>query len=74
MGETRAMDFVHDSWRRGGRYASCLVGVFARFSPVIVRSFSFKAVDVVTVLEKVCAEAGYPRTIGIDQSSECFER
>ena len=50
------------------------MGVFARFSPVIVRSFSFKAVDVVTVLEKVCAEAGYPRTIGIDQSSECFER
>jgi putative transposase len=40
--------------------------IFTRFSTAVVPGFRFKAADVVAVLEKVCKEAGYPKTSRID--------
>lgn len=51
-----------------------VAGVFIRLSPVFVPSFGFKPADIVAVLEKLCAEAGNPRTIRVGQGSECVER
>ncbi|GLI25695.1 putative transposase [Xanthobacter flavus] len=39
-----------------------------------VTRFSYRADDVVTTLEKVCAQVGYPRTIRVDQGSEFVSR
>src|ERR1700753_879775 len=43
-------------------------------SPVIDPRFSYRAEDVVQTLDRICLEAGYPKTIRVDQGSEFISR
>ncbi len=73
--EVWAMDFVHDQLATGPKLRILtVVDTFSRFSPAVVPRFSFRAPDVVEVLERVCAEVGYPVTIRVDQGSEFISR
>lgn len=73
--ETWAMDFVHDQLATGRKLrVLTIVDTFTRFSPAIVPRFSFKAADVVSVLDEVCHEIGFPKTIRVDQGSEFISR
>jgi putative transposase len=51
-----------------------IVDIFSRFSPAIVPRFSFRAPDVIEVLERVGREIGPPKTIRVDQGSEFVSR
>jgi putative transposase len=69
--ETWAMDFVHDQLATGRKLrVLTVVDTFTRYAPAIVPRFSFKAVDVVAVLDDVCSKLGHPATIRVDQGSE----
>ena len=46
-----------------------VVDTFTRFSPAIVPRFSFRASDVVDLLDEVCAGIGYPRSIRVDRAA-----
>ncbi|MBM9401153.1 IS3 family transposase [Gluconacetobacter azotocaptans] len=73
--ETWAMDFVHDQLATGRKVRILtIVDIFSRFSPMIDPRFSYRAEDVVAVLEQVCATVGYPKTIRVDQGSEFISR
>ena len=73
--ETWAMDFVHDQLATGRKLrVLTVVDTFTRFAPAIVPRFSFKALDVVAVLDEVCADIGLPTTIRVDQGSEFVSR
>jgi putative transposase len=73
--ETWAMDFVHDQLATGRKLrVLTIVDIYTRYSPAIVPRFSFKAPDVVAVLDEVCAHLGYPSTIRVDQGSEFVSR
>ncbi len=47
---------------------------FTRFSPAIEPRFSFRAEDVVAVLERVGREHGFPKSIRVDQGTEFVSR
>jgi putative transposase len=69
------MDFVHDQLVTGRKIrVLTIVDTFSRFSPAIVPRFSFRAPDVVEVLERVGRAAGFPQTIRVDQGSEFISR
>jgi putative transposase len=73
--ETWAMDFVHDQLATGKKIrVLTVVDTFSRFSPIIDPRFSYRAPDVVAMLEKACAIIGYPSTIRVDQGSEFVSR
>jgi len=73
--QTWAMDFVHDQLAMGKKIrVLTVVDIFSKYSPIIDPRFSYRAADVVMALEKVCCEAGYPRTIRVDQGSEFVSR
>lgn len=73
--ETWAMDFVHDQLATGRKLrVLTIVDIFSRFSPAIVLRFSFRAPDVIEVLERVGREIGLPKTIRVDQGSEFISR
>jgi putative transposase len=73
--ETWAMDFVHDQLATGRKIrVLTVVDIFSRYSPAIDPRFSYRGEDVVQILEKVCAKAGYPTTIRVDQGSEFVSR
>jgi putative transposase len=73
--ETWAMDFVHDQLATGRKLrVLTVVDIFSRYSPVIDPRLSYRGEDVVQVLERACAEVGYPRTIRVDQGSEFVSR
>ena len=75
LNETWAMDFVHDQLAMGKKLrVLTVVDIFSKFSPVVDPRFSYRAEDVVRTLEKVCCEAGYPKTIRVDQGSEFVSR
>ncbi len=65
--EMWAMDFVHDQLATGPKLR-ILTGIdtFSRFSPAVVPRFSFRASEVVEVLERVCGELGYPASIRVE--------
>lgn len=68
--ETWAMDFVHDQLATGRKIRILtIVDTYTRFSPALVPRFSFKAEDVVAVLERIGREHGLPKTIRVDQRS-----
>jgi len=57
--EVWAMDFVHDQFATGSKLRILTVmDMFSRFSPAVVPRFSFRAPNVVEVLEQVCSEVG----------------
>lgn len=70
-----AMDFVHDQLF-DGRKARVLtmVDAFTRYSPVIEARFSWRGATVADVLERVCKDVGYPRTIRVDQGPEFISK
>lgn len=51
-----------------------VVDTFSRFSPMVVPRFSFRAPDVVEVLERFCGQMGYLASIRVDQGSEFVSR
>lgn len=70
-----AMDFVHDQLATGRKIrVLTVVDTFSRFSPVVDPRFSYRAEHVVATLDRVCAKAGYPRTIRVDRGSELISR
>jgi putative transposase len=70
-----AMDFVHDQLATGPKLRILtVVDTYSRFSPAVVPRFQFRAPDVTEVLERVCAETGYPASIRVDQGSEFISR
>jgi putative transposase len=70
-----AMDFVHDQLATGQKLRILtVVDTCSRFSPAVVPRFSFRAPDVIDVLENVCTEVGYPTSIRVDQGSEFISR
>ncbi len=70
-----AMDFVHDQLATGRKIRILtVVDTFSRFSPVIDPRFNYKGPDVVTKLEEVCGNAGYLKTIRVDNGSEFVSR
>jgi len=73
--ETWAMDLVHDQLATGRKIRMLtVVDTFSRYSPAIDPRFSYHGEGVVQVLEKVCAEVGYPATIRVDQGTEFVSR
>ena len=51
-----------------------VVDTFTRVSPVIDVRFSYRGEDVVATLDKACKEAGYLKTIRLDNGSEFVSR
>ena len=51
-----------------------VIDTSSRFSPAVVPRFSFRAPEVIDVLERVCREVGYPSSIRVDQGSEFVSR
>jgi putative transposase len=73
--ETWAMDFVHDQLATGHKLrVLTIVDIFSRFSPALEPRLTFRGTDVVTTLERVCNEVGFPATIRVDQGSEFVSR
>lgn len=73
--ETWSMDFVHDQLATGPKLRILtIVDTFSRYAPAVVPRFRFRASDVVEVLERVCAQVGYPGSIRVDQGSEFISR
>jgi putative transposase len=70
-----AMDFVHDQLF-DGREARVLtiVDAFTRYSPAIEPRLNWRGTGVVDVLERVCRETGFPRTIRVDQGPEFISK
>jgi putative transposase len=65
------MEFVHDQLATGRKLrALTILDTFSRFSPAIEPRFSFRSADVVEILESVCRQVGFPKTIRVDQGSE----
>ena len=66
-----AMDFVHDQLFDGRKIRILtIVDTFTRLSPAIEVRQQFRGTDVVTVLERVSREIGYPKTIRVDNGPE----
>jgi putative transposase len=62
--ETWAMDFVHDQLATGRKLrVLTIVDTFSRFSPALEQWYTFRGINVVEVLERVCNEVGFPETI-----------
>ena len=73
--ETWAMDFVHDQLATGRKIrVLTVVDTFTRFAPAIEPRFSFRATDVVEVLERVGRQHGFPKAIRADQETEFVSR
>jgi putative transposase len=73
--ETWAMDFVHDQLATGRKIrVLTVVDTFSRFSPIVDPRFSYRAEDVVAMLEATCTVVGYPQAIRVDQGSEFVSR
>src|ERR1700751_304721 len=73
--QTWAMDFVHDQLATGRKLrVLTIVDTFSRFSPALEPRYTFRGIDVVEVLERVCNEVGFPAAIRVDQGSEFVSR
>jgi putative transposase len=51
-----------------------IVDTFSRFSPALEPRFTFRAADVVSILEKMASEVGLPAKIRVDQGTEFVSR
>lgn len=62
------MDFVHDQLYDGrGIRILTVIDTFTRYVPAIEVMERFTGADLVTVLESICKEIGYPKSIRVDQ-------
>ena len=65
------MDFVHDQLATGRKIRILtVVDIFSRCVPVLDARFSYKGEDVVTTLDRICRQIGYPKTIRVGNGSE----
>lgn len=70
-----AMDFVHNQFATGRKIRILtVVDTFSRFTPALDPRFSYRGENVVSTLERVCAQIGYPQTIRVDLGSEFISR
>jgi putative transposase len=70
-----AMDFVHDQLFDGRRIRILtVIDTFTRLSPAIEVRQQFHGADVVSVLERVSREIGYPKTIRLDNGPEFISK
>lgn len=70
-----AMDFVHDQLATGRKLrVLTVVDTFSRYVPILDARFSYRGENVVTTLDRVCGQIGYPKTIRVDQGSEFISR
>lgn len=70
-----AMDFVHDQLATGRKLrVLAIVDTFSRYCPAIDPRFSYRGEDVVSTLDRVCRQTGYPMSIRVDQGSEFISR
>jgi len=51
-----------------------VMDTFSRFSPATDPRFSYRGMDVVQTLERVCRTLGYPKSIRVDNGSEFISR
>jgi putative transposase len=66
-----AMDFVHDQLYDGRKIRILtVIDAFTRYVPAIEVRERFTGADVVAVLEIVCRNVGYPKSIRVDQGPE----
>ena len=73
--ETWAMDFVHDQLATGRKLrVLTIVDTFSRYSPAIEPRFTFRAADVVQILEDIGRQLGFPKAIRVDQGTEFVSR
>ncbi len=73
--EAWAMDFVHDKLATGSKLRILtVIDTLSRSSLAVVPRFSFRAPDVIEVLERASGEVGYPASIRVDQGSEFVSR
>ena len=73
--ETWAMAFVHDRLATGRKLrAPIIADPWSRFHQAVGPRLSCRGEDVVATPDRVCAEAGFPKTVGIDQGSEFVSR
>jgi putative transposase len=69
------MDFVHDQLATGNKIRILtVIDTFSRYSPAVVPRFSYRAPNVVEVLDRVCKQIGYPKSIRVDQGSEFISK
>jgi putative transposase len=69
------MDFIHDQLATGGKFRILtVIDIFSRYAPVVDPRPAYRGADVVSILERVCRETGYPRAIRVDQGSEFISR
>lgn len=70
-----AMDFVHDQLFDATKVrVLTVVDAFTRFSPAIEARYNWRGSSVVDLLERVCSEHGFPRTIRVDQGPEFISK
>lgn len=73
--EVWAMDFVHDQLATGGKFRILtVIDTYSRYARVVDPRPTYRGADVVEMLERVCRQTGYPRTIRVDQGSEFVSR
>ena len=73
--EVWAMDFLHDQLFDGRRIrVLTVVDTFTRFAPAIDVRSSYRGADVVATLERAAAQAGYPKTIRVDNGPEFISK
>jgi putative transposase len=66
-----AMDFVHDQLFDATKVrVLTILDAFTRYAPAIEPRFNWRGTGVVEVLERVCREVGFPRSIRVDQGPE----
>ena len=51
-----------------------VVDAYTRYSPAIAARYDWRGSSVVDVLERVCGEQGFPRTIRVDQGPEFISK
>ena len=70
-----AMDFVHDQLYDGRKIRILtVIDAFTRYVPAIDVRERYTGADVVTTLEAVCRETGYPKSIRVDRDQSSSRR
>lgn len=70
-----AMDFVHDQLFDATKVrVLTIMDTFTRYSPAIEPRFNWRGAGVVDVLERVCKQLGYPKSIRVDQGPEFISK
>lgn len=70
-----AMDFVHDQLYDGRRLRILtVIDAYTRYVRAIEPRERFTGADVVSVLERICARHGHPKSIRVDQGPKFISR